>query len=122
METNTMATLCPMASTTTECGREILKLCLRLMLMLNTLDTNGMETNTMATLCPMASTTTECGREMLNLRLMLMLNTTTPDTTTAILMDSTITNGTETNTMVKGGDTKTNGTTNGGSNCLARID
>merc|ERR1712066_1110484 len=117
-ETNTMVTLCPMASTTTECGREILKLCLRLMLMLmlNTLDTNGMETNTMATLCPMASTTTECGRVMLN------LNTTTPDTTTAILMDSTITNGMETNTMVKGGDTKTNGTTNGGSNCLARID
>merc|ERR1719192_2038336 len=54
---------------------------------------------------------------------MLMLNTTTPDTTTAILMDSTITNGMETNTMVKGGDNpKTNGTTNGGSNCLARID
>merc|ERR1712242_298317 len=99
-----------MASTTTECGREILKLCLRPMPMLNTLDINGMETNTMATLCPMASTTTECGREMLNLRLMLMLNTTTPD--------STITNGMETNTMVKGGDTKTNGTTNGGSDCL----
>merc|ERR1719325_133910 len=118
-----------MASTTTECGREMLKLCLspmlklclRLMLMLNTLDTNGTETNTMATLCPMASTTTECGREMPNLRLMLMLNTTTPDTTTAILMDSTITNGMETNTMVKGGDNpKTNGTTNGGFDCLGR--
>merc|ERR1712050_39719 len=53
---------------------------------------------------------------------MLMLNTTTPDTTTAILMDSTITNGMATNTMVKGGDTKTNGTTNGGSDCLVRID
>merc|ERR1719192_1229542 len=50
---------------------------------------------------------------------MLMLNTTTPDTTTADLMDSTITNGMETNIMVKGGDNpKTNGT-NGGSNCLA---
>merc|ERR1719367_918928 len=47
---------------------------------------------------------------------MLMLNTTTPDTTTP--------NGMETNTMVKGGDNpKTNGTTNGGSNCLLlRID
>merc|ERR1712020_573491 len=54
---------------------------------------------------------------------MLMLNTTTPDTTTAVLMVSTITNGTVTNIMVKGGDNpKTNGTTNGGSNCLARID
>merc|ERR1719415_500093 len=54
---------------------------------------------------------------------MLMLNTTTPDTTTAVLMDSTITNGMVTNTMVKGGDNpKTNGTTNGGSNYLARID
>merc|ERR1712025_187595 len=76
----------------------------------------------MAIPCLMATTTTECGRGMLNLRLMLMLNTTTPDTTTAILMDSTITNGMETNIMVKGGDPKTNGTTNGDSNCLARID
>merc|ERR1712066_1085064 len=78
----------------------------------------------MAILCLMATTTTECGRGMLNLRPMLMLNTTTPDTTTAILMDSTITNGMETNIMVKGGDSrKTNGTTNGGSDCLLlRID
>merc|ERR1719219_1252826 len=61
----------------------------------------------MAILCLMATTTTECGRGMLNLRLTLTLNTTTP-----ILMDSTITNGTETNIMVKDGDSpKTNGTT-----------
>merc|ERR1719369_951180 len=75
----------------------------------------------MAILCPMATTTTECGRGMP--RLILMLNTTTPDTTTAVLMDSTITNGMETNTMVKGGDNpKTNGTTNGGFDCLGRVD
>merc|ERR1712025_603867 len=77
----------------------------------------------MAILCLMATTTTECGRGMLNLRPMLMLNTTPPDTTTATLMDSTTTNGMETNIMVKGGDNpKTNGTTNGGSDCFLRID
>merc|ERR1719369_1783939 len=53
---------------------------------------------------------------------MLMLNTTIPDTITVVLMDSTITVGMETNIMVKGGDPKTNGTTNGGSDCLVRID
>merc|ERR1712038_850269 len=94
---------------TTECGREMLRLNLRLMLMPCGMDTT---TISMGILDTMA--TTECGRGMLNLRPMLMLNTTTPDTTTAILINSTTTIGIEIGM-------ETNGTTNGDFDCL-RID
>merc|ERR1712025_82387 len=85
---DTMAILCPTATTTTECGREMLRLCLRPMLMPNTMDTSTIIS--MAILCPTATTTTECGREMLRLYLRLMLMPNTMDTST---------NGMETNTM-----------------------